>query len=114
MATSPNAEQSETPEPSQSQAAQPASATAPTGAAMQKIHVGNLAATSSESGVRALFATHGAVSSYERPIESATKKPAGFAFVEMAQADAAKAIAALNGTQLDGQALRVSEAKPRS
>jgi RNA recognition motif-containing protein len=32
----------------------------------------------------------------------------------MAQADAVKAIAALNGKQLDGQALRVSEAKPRS
>lgn len=77
-----------------------------------KIQIGNLAAKSSETGVRALFAPLGAVSSYQRPIDSATKAPGALAYVEMAQADAVKAIAALNGHQLDGQALRVSEAKP--
>ena len=64
--------------------------------------------------MRALFATHGPVTSYERPIDNATKAPRDFAYVEMANADAAKAIAALNGQQLDGQALRVSEATPRA
>lgn len=80
--------------------------------AMQKIHIGNLAAVSTEAGVRELFAPHGEVNSYERPLDSETKKASGFAFVEMSQPDAAKAIVALNGKQLDGQALRVSEAKP--
>ena len=81
---------------------------------LQKIHIGNLAKVSSESGIRELFSTHGAVTSYERPVDRDTKVPAGFAYVEMASADAAKAIAALNGQELDGQALRVSEAKPRA
>jgi RNA recognition motif-containing protein len=64
--------------------------------------------------VRELFAVHGEVQSYERPLDKVTSVPAGFAYVGMAAADAAKAIAALNGQQLDGQELRVSEAKPRS
>lgn len=78
----------------------------------QKIHIGNLAAASSEAGIRELFATHGVVNSYERPMDRKTNEPGGFAYVEMATADAAKAIAAVNGQQLDGQELRVSEARP--
>ena len=78
----------------------------------QKIHVGNLAVASSEAGLRELFATHGAVSSYERPLNKTTNAPGGFAYLEMAKGDATKAIAALDGTELDGQALRVSEARP--
>jgi hypothetical protein len=74
MATSPSAEESQTPEPAQSQEAQPVSPAASMDAAMQKIHVGNLAAASNEAGVRALFTTHGAVSSYERPIDGATSR----------------------------------------
>jgi RNA recognition motif-containing protein len=80
--------------------------------AVQKIHIGNLAAASSEAGVRELFAAHGTVSSYERPLNKTTQEPGAFAYVEMAHADAAKAIEAVNGTELDGQALRVSEARP--
>ena len=79
---------------------------------IQKIHIGNLALTSSEAGVREFFAPHGEVRSFERPLDKVTNVPGGFAYVEMAQADAAKAITALNGQQLDGQALRISEAKP--
>lgn len=89
--------------------------TTPESEALQKIHVGNLAAASTEQGVRALFAEHGIVSSFERPTIEATKAPAGFAFVHMTRPDAAKAIAALNGHELDGQALRVTEARaPRA
>ena len=79
---------------------------------IQKIHIGNLAPASSEAGVREMFAPHGEVRSYERPLDKVSKVPGGFAYVEMAQADATEAIAALNGQQLDGQALRVTEAKP--
>ena len=80
----------------------------------QKIHIGNLAASATEADVRALFSTHGEVASYERPMDKETKQPSGWAFVEMAQADAAKAIKAVNGQLLSEQALAVSEARPRS
>jgi len=80
--------------------------------ATQKLHIGNLALASTEAGVRELFAQQGEVLSYERPLDKQTKAAVGFAFVEMASADAAKAITAINGQQLDGQALRVTEAKP--
>jgi RNA recognition motif-containing protein len=81
--------------------------------ALQKVHIGNLATKSDEAGVRALFATHGEVFSFERPQDGGTATPAGFAFLEMTPADAATAIAAVNGQELDGQALRVSQARPR-
>ena len=80
--------------------------------AIQKIHIGNLALASSEASVREMFAKHGEVCSYERPVDKVTNAPGGFAYVGMARAEATKAISALNGQQLDGQALRISEAKP--
>jgi RNA recognition motif-containing protein len=89
-------------------------APAPAAGAMQRVYVGNLAAVSDEAAVRALFATYGAVSTYERPVDHVSKAPTAFAYVEMASADALAAIAALDGHELDDHALRVSEArKPR-
>lgn len=79
---------------------------------VRRIHVGNLAAASTEAGVRELFAPHGLIRRYERPLDAVTKVAVGYAFVEMVQADAEKAVVALNGQQLDGQALRVTEARP--
>ena len=82
---------------------------------IQKIHIGNLATASSETGVREMFAAHGEVRSYERPLDKTTSAPLGFAFLEMPSADALKAITALDGKELDGQALRVTAAKsPRA
>ena len=80
--------------------------------AVQKIHIGNLAVASTEAGIRELFAPQGEVLSYERPLNKETQAVGGYAYLEMSTADAAKAIAAINGKQLDGQALRVTEAKP--
>lgn len=77
----------------------------------QKIHIGNLAAQASEADVRALFAVHGNVASYARPTQGEAKEPSGFAFVEMTKDDATKAIAALDGHELAGQALKVSAAR---
>ncbi len=82
--------------------------------ATQRIHFGNLAPSASEADVRALFAVHGAVTSYERPSEDPAKSPAGYAFVVMSQADAPNAIKAVDGHELGGQALKVSEARPRA
>ena len=83
---------------------------------MAKIYVGNLPFSASEADVRALFAQHGTVESVSLPTDRETGRPRGFGFVEMNQADAARAIQSLNGYQMGGRPLRVNEAqdKPRS
>jgi len=83
---------------------------------MAKIYVGNLPFTATEDQVRELFAAHGTVESVALPTDRETGRPRGFGFVEMSQADAARAIQAVNGKELGGRALRVNEAqdKPRS
>jgi cold-inducible RNA-binding protein len=83
---------------------------------MAKIYVGNLPFTATEDQVRALFAAHGTVESVALPNDRETGRPRGFGFVEMSQADAARAIQAVNGQDLGGRALRVNEAqdKPRT
>jgi RNA recognition motif-containing protein len=82
---------------------------------MAKIYVGNLPFSASEDQVRELFAAHGTVESVALPTDRETGRPRGFGFVEMSQSDAARAIQAVNGKELDGRALRVNEAqdKPR-
>ncbi|MGH8137989.1 MAG: RNA recognition motif domain-containing protein [Steroidobacteraceae bacterium] len=83
---------------------------------MAKIYVGNLPFTASEADVRTLFAQHGAVESVSLPTDRETGRPRGFGFVEMSQADAARAIQSLNGHDMGGRQLRVNEAqdKPRT
>src|SRR5579871_2707821 len=83
---------------------------------MSKIYVGNLPFTASEADVRALFSQHGTVESVSLPTDRETGRPRGFGFVEMSQADAARAIQNLNGYSMNGRALRVNEAqdKPRT
>ncbi|MCP5328339.1 MAG: RNA-binding protein [Steroidobacteraceae bacterium] len=82
---------------------------------MAKIYVGNLPFTATEEQVRGLFAAHGTVESVALPTDRETGRPRGFGFVEMSQADAVRAIQAVNGQSLDGRPLRVNEAqdKPR-
>jgi RNA recognition motif-containing protein len=82
---------------------------------MAKIYVGNLPFSATETELRTLFGQHGTVESVSLPTDRETGRPRGFGFVEMSQADAARAIQALNGHQLGGRALRVNEAqdKPR-
>ena len=79
----------------------------------QKIYVGNLPFTASEEEVERLFATHGEVISCSLPNDRETGRPRGFGFVEMAQGDAAKAIAALDRSDFGGRTLTVNEARPR-
>lgn len=83
---------------------------------MAKIYVGNLPFTATEADVRTLFSQHGTVESVSLPTDRETGRPRGFGFVEMSQADAARAIEHLNGHQMGGRALRVNEAqdKPRT
>jgi RNA recognition motif-containing protein len=83
---------------------------------MAKIYVGNLPFSTTEGELRELFSQHGTVESVSVPTDRETGRPRGFAFVEMNQADAARAIQNLNGKDMGGRPLRVNEAqdKPRS
>ena len=79
----------------------------------QKIYVGNLPFSSTEDDLRTLFSTYGNVISCVLPTDRETGRPRGFGFVEMENADAAAAIAALDGRDFQGRSLRVNEAQPR-
>jgi RNA recognition motif-containing protein len=80
-----------------------------------KLYVGNLSYSTTEEVLRAAFEADGRkVSSISVITDRETGQPRGFAFVEMSSpADAEAAIAALDGQNLDGRRLRVSEARPR-
>ena len=81
---------------------------------MKRLFIGNLDFHATEDVLRELFAEHGPVDQVTIVKDSYSGQPRGFAFVEMTNAaDADKAIAALNGSQLGGRMLAVSEARPR-
>lgn len=80
---------------------------------MTKLYVGNLPFTATEDTVRALFATHGTVEKVSLISDRDTGQPRGFGFVEMSNADASRAMQALNGTDFQGRALKVNEAQDR-
>lgn len=63
--------------------------------------------------MRALFAPHGAVETLALINDRETGRPRGFGFVEMSNADAARAMSALNGVDFEGRALKVNEAQAR-
>jgi cold-inducible RNA-binding protein len=82
---------------------------------MKNLYVGNLPHSTTESELRNLFAAHGTVENVNIITDRETGRARGFAFVEMADAgEAEKAIAALNGTELGGRALKINEAKPKT
>ncbi len=82
---------------------------------MKNIFVGNLSFSATEESVRSLFETHGAVERVSIVTDRDSGQPRGFGFVEMTNdADAANAIAALNGAVLGGRALNVNEARPKT
>lgn len=78
---------------------------------MTKLYVGNLSFDTTEDSLRELFAKHGSVESAKLITDRDTGRPRGFGFVEMSNADASRAIQALNGQQFEGRALRVNEAQ---
>jgi RNA recognition motif-containing protein len=83
---------------------------------MSKIYVGNLPFSATEDSIRTLFSQHGTVETVSLISDRETGRPRGFGFVEMARADAARAIQNLNGQDVEGRAIKVNEAqdKPRS
>ena len=81
---------------------------------MKNIFVGNLDFAATEAAVRALFEAHGTVTRVSLVTDRDTGRPRGFGFVEMSDsAEADRAIAALNGSDLGGRALNVNEARPK-
>ncbi len=82
---------------------------------MKNIYVGNLSYGASEDSLRALFEAYGAVSRVNIVTDRDTGQPRGFGFVEMVNdGEGDKAIAAINGTDLDGRTLSVNEARPKA
>jgi len=79
------------------------------------IYVGNLSFSVSEGDLKEAFAAFGAVQSSSIIKDKFSGESRGFGFVEMPnKEEAEKAIAALNGKDLKGRALKVNEAKPRT
>jgi RNA recognition motif-containing protein len=81
----------------------------------KKIYVGGLPYSVTSEQLRELFQAHGTVESATVVTDKYTGQSRGFGFVEMAtQAEAEKAITALNGTQFEGRSLAVNISKPKT
>ena len=82
---------------------------------MKNIFVGNLSFGATESAVRSLFEAYGAVDRVSIVTDRDTGQARGFGFVEMSNnTEADRAINELNGRDLDGRALNVNEARPKT
>lgn len=80
-----------------------------------KLYVGNLNYNTTEASLREAFGANGReVTSVSIIMDRETGRPRGFAFVEMATDEAAKAaLAELDGQELEGRLLRINEARER-
>ena len=82
---------------------------------MKNIFVGNLDFSATDSAVRSMFEQYGTVDRVSLVTDRDTGRSRGFAFVEMSNTqEADRAIAGLNGADLEGRALNVNEARPKS
>jgi len=80
----------------------------------KRLFVGGLSWDTTEESLKTLFAEVGTVTSAQVIVDRDTGKSKGFGFVEMSTSEeASEAINRLNGKQLDGRAINVSEARPR-
>jgi RNA recognition motif-containing protein len=78
-----------------------------------KLYVGNLSYEVTENDLNDAFAAHGTVTEATLMMDRSTSRSRGFGFVTMStDAEAQKAIAALNGTEFKGRALTVNVARP--
>jgi RNA recognition motif-containing protein len=81
----------------------------------KKIYVGNLPWSTTSATLETLFSAHGTVQSAEVISDRETGRSRGFGFVEMESDEACqRAIQALNGTEVDGRAITVNEARERA
>src|SRR5438876_11156828 len=79
-----------------------------------KLYVGNLSFNTTENDLQDAFAPHGTVTGVDLIMDKMSGRSRGFAFVTMETKEGAQAaITAMNGSELDGRALTVNEARPR-
>ena len=79
-----------------------------------KLFVGNLSFNTTENDLQEAFAAHGQVVEANLMMDRMTGRSRGFAFITYSTPEEAqKAIAAMNGAQLDGRALTVNIARPK-
>ena len=82
---------------------------------MKNLFVGNMSFQTTADDLRALFEPFGQLARVHVATDRETGRARGFGFVEMTNpAEADKAVAALNGTELGGRALKINEAQPKT
>jgi len=82
---------------------------------MKNLFVGNMSFQTTAEDLRALFEPFGQLARVHVATDRETGRARGFGFVEMPNdAEAAKAIAALDGKDVGGRNLKVNEARPKS
>lgn len=80
-----------------------------------KLYIGSLPYSTTESELRALFDTFGEIHDLSLAKDRNTGESKGFAFIEMKRnADADKAIKALNGSAFQGRNIKVNQAQPKT
>lgn len=80
---------------------------------MKNIFVGNLNSNTTPEAIRSLFTPLGTVRRFKLMTDRDTGISRGFAFIEMTEAEASQAIAALHGQIVDGQPIEVREGRPK-
>jgi cold-inducible RNA-binding protein len=81
---------------------------------VKNLFVGNMSFQTTESELRSLFEPFGQITRVHIAMDRETGRARGFAFVEMANdEEAAKAIAGLDGKEVNGRNLKVNEARPK-
>lgn len=79
-----------------------------------RLYAGNLAYGLDGDGLREVFEAVGTVEEATVISDRETGRSKGFGFVDMPEADARKAIADLNGKEVEGRKLVVNEARPKA
>jgi len=80
-----------------------------------KLYVGNLPFSATEDEIRSLFENFGGAVDLHIPLDRETGRPRGFAFVTLSSREHGEAaIGSLDGKDMDGRALRISEAQERA
>ena len=78
------------------------------------MYVSNLGFGVTDGDLKSMFGKYGEVTSAKVITDRETGRSRGFAFVEMADEAAEKAMRELDGTQTDGRTMAISKAKPKS
>ncbi len=79
---------------------------------MKKLYIGNLPYSYRDSDLESMFAEYGPVASAVIIMDRQTNRSKGFGFVELEDDMADKAVAEVNGTEVDGRNVVVNEARP--